>query len=80
MNRRQRMTYDALGRLVKAESLNFDQSVYATRTDTYNARDQITRIFVQQGSSGAGQETLMTYDGHGRVSLLRANRQRGAKG
>jgi YD repeat-containing protein len=72
MNRRQRMTYDVLGRLVKAESLNFDQSVYATRTDTYNARDQITRIFVQQGTSGTGQETLMTFDGHGRLQTRKA--------
>ncbi len=74
MNRRQRMTYDVLGRLVKAESLNLDpeQSVYATRTDTYNARDQITRIFVQEGTSGTGQETLMTYDGHGRLATRKA--------
>lgn len=67
INHRQRVTHDVLGRPVKTEVLNFDQSVYATRTDTYNVRDQVTRIFVQQGTNGTGQETLMTYDGHGRL-------------
>lgn len=69
VGRQQRMTYDVLGRLVKTESLNMDQnhSVYATRTDTYNVRDQITRIYVLQGTNGTGQQTLMTYDGHGRL-------------
>jgi len=69
MNRRQRMTDDVLGRTVKIEGLNTDQQqgVYVTRTDTYNARDQVTGIFVQ-GTSGAGQQTLMTYDGHGRLA------------
>jgi YD repeat-containing protein len=64
------MTYDVLGRPFKTESLNMDQThtVYATRTDTYNVRDQITSIFVQQGTNGTGQQTSMTYDGHGRLS------------
>jgi YD repeat-containing protein len=57
VGRQQRMTYDVLGRLVKTEALNMDQnhSVYATRTNTYNARDQITSIYVQQGTNGTGQ-------------------------
>ena len=70
VGRQQRLTYDVLGRAVKTESLNQDQnhSVYATRTDTYNARDQITNTLVQQGTNGTGQQTLMTYDGYGRLS------------
>ena len=69
VGRQQRMTYEVLGRLVKTESLNTDQNhtVYATRTDTYNVRDQITNILVQQGTNGTGQQTSMTYDGHGRL-------------
>ena len=67
MNRRQRLTYDVLGRLSKTEILNFNLTVYSTATNTYNVRDQITRVSSQQGTSGTVQETQMTYDGYGRL-------------
>jgi RHS repeat-associated protein len=59
--RRRRMTMDALGRLKQVEELRYDQSVYATTTYTYNARDQITNI------NQAGQMRTFGYDGHGRL-------------
>jgi YD repeat-containing protein len=65
------MTYDVLGRLLKTEVLNWDQSVYSTTTNTYNARDQITQVLEQQGASGSGQQTTFTYDGHGRLQTRR---------
>lgn len=69
VGRQQRMTYDVLGRLFKTEALNMDQShsVYSTTTNTYNARDQLTNVSMQQGTNGTAQQTSMTYDGHGRL-------------
>jgi YD repeat-containing protein len=72
VGRRQRVTSDVLGRTWKTEVLNLDQTVYSTTTNTYNVRDQLTRSFQQQGTSGTGQETLMTYDGHGRLLTSKA--------
>ncbi|HLG15183.1 MAG TPA: Ig-like domain-containing protein, partial [Blastocatellia bacterium] len=66
VGRRQRVSYDVLGRVAKTEVLNPDSSIYSTTTNTYNIRDQIVRVFQQQGVGGAGQETTMSYDGHGR--------------
>ena len=59
--RRRKLINDTLGRLVKVEELNWDQSVYSTTTYTYNARDQITQ------SSQAGQLRTFNYDPHGRL-------------
>jgi YD repeat-containing protein len=68
IGRRQRVTSDALGRVEKTQTLLLDgTTIYSTATNTYNVRDQVTRIFEQQGENGTGQETLMTYDGHGRL-------------
>jgi RHS repeat-associated protein len=59
--RRRKLYNDTLGRLVKVEELNWDQSVYSTTIYTYNARDQLTQ------SSQAGQLRTLTYDNHGRL-------------
>lgn len=78
VGRRQRRTQDVLGRVVKVEVLNLDApvySTYATTTNTYNVRDQITSVKQYQGTAtGDGscpintcQETWTNYDGHGRV-------------
>jgi YD repeat-containing protein len=68
-NRQQRTTYDVLGRVSKTEVLNWNATVYATTGYTYNGRDQVTRVRQYQGSdtSNTYQDTLMTYDGHGRL-------------
>ena len=60
--RRKRYTQDVLGRLIKVEELNWDQTVYATTNYTYNVRDQLTNI------NQEGQTRSFTYDGHGRVA------------
>lgn len=59
--RRRKLTMDVFGRLKQVDELNWDQSVYATTTYTYNARDQITQ------SSQAGQLRTFEYDGFGRL-------------
>ncbi|HEV8369727.1 MAG TPA: hypothetical protein VGQ39_17355, partial [Pyrinomonadaceae bacterium] len=41
--RRRKLYNDPLGRLVKVEELNWDQSVYSTTVYTYNARNQLTQ-------------------------------------
>jgi YD repeat-containing protein len=53
---------DVLGRLKQVDELNWNQTVYATTTYSYNARDQITSI--NQG----GQTRTLAYDGYGRLS------------
>jgi RHS repeat-associated protein len=58
--RRKQYTNDVLGRLVQVNELNWDQSVYATTTYSYNARDQITSI------NQAGMVRSFGYDGYGR--------------
>jgi RHS repeat-associated protein len=59
--RRRKLTMDVFGRLKQVDELNWDQSIYATTTYTYNARDQITQ------SSQAGQVRMFEYDGLGRL-------------
>ena len=59
--RRRKLTKDVFGRLKQVDELNWDQSVYATTTYTYNVRDQITQ------SSQAGQPRTFEYDGLGRL-------------
>lgn len=67
--RRQRVYSDVLGRQLKVEVLNWDNNVYSTRTNTYNARDQITSVKQFQGpdSSGIYQEIEKLFDGYGRL-------------
>ncbi|HEX8709073.1 MAG TPA: S8 family serine peptidase, partial [Pyrinomonadaceae bacterium] len=79
VGRRQRMTADVSGRPFKTEILNWDQSVYTTSTNNYNARDQLTSIVEQAGSGGgASQSTLMSYDGYGRLKTRRTPAQTAA--
>src|SRR6185503_2620462 len=66
---RQRKIYnDVVGRVSKVELLNSDltRSVYSTTSNTYNTRDQVTRVRQYQGtdSSTVFQDTTMTYDGY----------------
>jgi YD repeat-containing protein len=72
--RKQKMTYDVVGRLLKTEVLNADLTTYSTTKNTYNGRDQVTLIRQYQGSdtSTTYQDTVMSYDGHGRLSMRKA--------
>ncbi|MCW5970866.1 MAG: hypothetical protein KIT57_20365 [Blastocatellales bacterium] len=69
--RRRKIYHDVLGRVIKTEALNWNGSVYSTTTNTWNLRDQITNINVMEGSSGAFQNTTLTYDGYGRPATQR---------
>ena len=60
--RRKRYTKDVLGRLIKTEELNWDQTVYSTTNNTYNVRDQLTNV------NQEGQTRSFTYDGYGRIA------------
>lgn len=59
--RRRKLYKDPLGRLIKVEELNWDQSLYSTTLYTYNARDQLAQ------SSQEGQLRTFGYDSHGRL-------------
>lgn len=59
--RRKRYTKDVLGRLVKVEELNWDQTVYSTTNYTLNVRDQVLTI------NQEGQTRTLAYDGYGRL-------------
>ena len=59
--RQRRLTKDTFGRLFKVEELNWNATVYATTTYSYNTRDQLTQ------SNQAGQLRSFTYDGYGRL-------------
>ena len=60
--RRKRYTKDVVGRLIKTEELNWDQTVYSTTNFTYNVRDQLTNI------NQVAQNRTFSYDGYGRMS------------
>jgi YD repeat-containing protein len=66
--RKQKIYHDVLGRVVKTEIYNPNDTVYTTDTQAYNALDQTIRITHQAGSGGASQETTFGYDGYGRLS------------
>jgi RHS repeat-associated protein len=59
--RRRKYTMDVLGRLKQVDELNWNQTVYATTTYTYNPLDQLTQI------NQAGQIRSLAYDGYGRL-------------
>ena len=50
--------------------LNWNGTVYATTTNTYNSRDQVTLVRQWAGAENGGgtyQDTMMSYDGYGRL-------------
>ena len=68
VGRRQKVYSDVLGRVVKAEDLLSDGSVYRTVTTKYNVRDQVEDVKSIAGSAGAFQIATNEYDGYGRLS------------
>jgi len=71
VKRRQQKVYsDVLGRTVKTQIFNWQGgSVYSTTVTSYNARDQVMQVREYAGAEGSGtyQDTVLTYDGYGRV-------------
>jgi hypothetical protein len=71
--RRWQMSYeDPLGRTFKTEQWDLDgASLYTTIRNTFNDRDQLTKIEQFDGDvNGVHQDTDTAYDGHGRVVSL----------
>ena len=68
--RQQKIYSDIFGRTRKTETLNWQNgTVYATTVNVYNARDQVLQITEYAGPEGSPtyQNTVMTYDGYGRL-------------
>lgn len=68
--RTQRITSDILGRPYKTEIMNWDGTPYSTVVNALNALDQVTSSKEYAGAVTTGatfQETVITYDGHGRL-------------
>jgi YD repeat-containing protein len=78
IGRRQKVTYDVLGRVRMAEVL-FEQAknvtldgsgtVYSAVVNIYNVLDQVSSVKQYAGAEGSStpQETALTYDGYGRL-------------
>jgi YD repeat-containing protein len=76
--RKQVITNDVLGRMIKAETFNWDgATVYSTVTSMYNALDQVTltKQYAGSTSSSTFQESSVEYDGYGRVYRTHAPEQ-----
>jgi|GEM_PF-920292 len=67
VGRQQKAYSDALGRRWKTEVLNWNGTSYSTITNTFNARDQVTNVRQMDSANSAYQDTVMTYDGYGRL-------------
>ena len=71
LGRRREQNFDILGRMWRERTYNWGGSnetgIYTTTTSTYNVRDQVTNINVLNNASSVSQNTVMTYDGHGRL-------------
>jgi YD repeat-containing protein len=67
--RTQKVYSDSLGRQWKTELLNWDGTGYSTTEVTFNALDQATLVRQYQGNdqSGVFQDTILIYDGYGRL-------------
>ena len=69
--RKQKVYSDILGREYKSENFNWDgTSVYSTIVQNFNGRDQVTQITQYAGTENPNnthQDTILTYDGHGRL-------------
>jgi YD repeat-containing protein len=81
--RTQRIYSDVLGRQWKTEILNWDGSVYSTTTNSFNSRDQVTlarRWAGAENGGGAYQDSVLTYDGYGRLQTKHVPEQRDSSG
>jgi len=67
--RKQKLYQDPLGRTTKVETFGWDGiAVYSTLAKTYNGRDQVTLSRQHVGTTSGGyQDTIISFDGHGRV-------------
>jgi YD repeat-containing protein len=82
--RQQKIYTDVLGRVYKTEVYEWQTStIYATTVNTYNVRDQITKVREYVGAaspSSAYRDTTMDYDGFGRLIGQHAPQQQAESG
>jgi len=80
--RTQKVYADVLGRNYKTEVLNWDGAVYASTLQTFNGRDQATKITQQDNTQTpvVEQFTTATFDGFGRVKTRHLPQQQNANG
>ena len=67
--KKQKIYQDILGRTIKTEVFNWNNTIYSTLTHQYNGRDQIlvSRHFDGDDNSSTYQDTTAAYDGHRRL-------------
>lgn len=87
VGRRQRITYDPLGRVQKTQVLTQqptkpqpftadpNEAAYSTMTTTYDALDHVTQVRQRAEASGVEQVTTKAYDGHGRLNSAQGPEQ-----
>jgi YD repeat-containing protein len=76
--RKQKIYSDVLGRMVKAETFNWDgATAYSTLTNEYNVLDQVilTTTYAGSTSSSTIQQSSVEYDGYGRIYRTHAPEQ-----
>ena len=81
LGRRREQNFDVLKRMWRERTYHVgganETGIYTTTTYTYNARDQVTNTNVLDNASSATQNTVMTYDGHGRLKTRQLPRYLG---
>jgi len=67
--RKRKVIHDGLGRVKIEQVFEWEAATnpYSTKTTTYDASDRVTNIEDRAESSGATQNTVMIYDGYGRL-------------
>ena len=83
MGRRQKAYRDVLGRTIQTEVLKLSGGnwiPYSSTVTAYDVRNLVTSITEYAGAVGSGgatQQTLMTYDGHGRLKTRKRPQEDG---
>ncbi len=69
MGRKVKSFNDVFGRTFKTQTLKLDNTVYATTATSYDVRNLASNVTEYAGDVGSAtsQQTVMTYDGHGRL-------------
>lgn len=67
--RKRKVVHDALGRVKTEQVFEWESAAdpYSTKTYTYDVSDRVTNIEERAEASGATQNTITIYDGHGRL-------------
>jgi YD repeat-containing protein len=77
VGQKQKVYADVLGRRWKSQILNMNGSPYSTTVNIYDVRDQLKTVTEYAGDVGSvsSQDTMMDYDGYGRLKSRKATEQ-----